>query len=105
MVRRDASGVTEIALEESVRQGRDLVVWCAAVSDEASFEWWRGARLRWARRTARILCGRFDAETVEEFMRANTTSGAAWERQRAADLRAMENAIELLVLLSSTLRG
>ncbi len=105
MVRRDPSGVTGMALEDSVRQGRDLVVWCAGVGDEASFECWRGARLRWARRTSRILCARFEAETVEEFLRANTTSGTAWERLQRADLRAMENAIELLVLLGSTLRG
>jgi len=105
MVRRDASGVTEMALENSVRQGRELVVWCDAVCDQASFECWRGARLRWTRRTARILSEQFDAETVEEFLRANATSGAAWERLQRADLRAMENAIELLVLLGSTLRG
>jgi hypothetical protein len=105
MVRRDASGVTEMALKDAVRQGRALVVWCAAVSDESSFECWRGARLRWTRRTCRILCEQFDAETVEEFLRADTTATAPWERSQRADLRAMENAIELLVLLSSTMRG
>jgi hypothetical protein len=103
MVRRDTSGVVTVAVEESVRHGRELLAWGQAVADETSFECWRAARRRWLRRTCRVLTLQFEAEAVHEFMCANRVAGETWEERLRAELRAMRNALELLRSLAGTL--
>jgi len=103
MVRRDTSGVTTVTVEESVRHGRELLTWGQAVADETSFGCWREARWRWVRRTCRVLMLQFEAEAVQEFMRANNVAGETWEERLRAELRATRNAIELLHWLARTL--
>jgi len=105
MVRRDTSGLMTVAMKESVRGGRELLTWGQVVRDETSFACWRAARWRWTSRTLRMLTLQFEAETVEEFRRANMAAGETWEERLRGELRAMHNAIELLRSLASTLRS
>ena len=103
MVRRDTSGVTAVTVKQSVQHGRELLAWGQAVADETSFECWRAARRRWLHRTCRVLTLQFEAEAVQEFMRANRVAGETWEERLRAELRGMRNGLELLRSLASTL--
>jgi len=105
MVRRDTTGQLTPAVEDSLQGGRELLDCARAIEDEAAFERWRKAKTQWTRHTARMLTLRFEPETVQEFIRANDTLGETWEQLLRAELAAMRNAIDLLRMLRSTLRG
>jgi hypothetical protein len=93
-----------IAVARSVQQGRELLVWGAAVSDEAAYGVWHAARMRWIRRTLRLLALQFETEAAQEFVRASRTAGVTWQGCHTAALRATSDVIELLTALVGTLQ-
>jgi hypothetical protein len=103
-VLRDTSGSIARELELSIEQGRELLRWRQSVGEPSSLAYWRGARHRWSCRATRTLTAHFAPESVAEFVRANDERGAL---RVGADggLCALRDAIELLRVLASTLRG
>jgi hypothetical protein len=104
-VRRDRSGVTTSALERSIHQGRELVSWGQELDDDAAFGCWCEARGRWTLRTTRVLVRQFEPEAVQEFMRNDIAAGEGWQQRAQHSVRALQDAVELLQALTSSLRG
>ncbi len=104
-LRRDRTGVTTSALERAVHEGRELATWGHAIEDEAAFACWRAARRRWTLRTTRVLVRQFEPEAVQEFMRSGVSVGDGWQERAHHSARAVQDAVELLQALASSLRG
>jgi hypothetical protein len=78
-VLRDTSGSITRELEQSIHDGRELVIWSQSIVEDSSLACWRNARHRWSRRITRTLTAHFAPEAVREFARANDEHGAVRE--------------------------
>jgi hypothetical protein len=103
-VLRDTSGSITRELEQSIDDGRELLIRGRSIVGGSSPACWRDARQRWSCRTTGTLTAHFAPEAVLEFRRANDEQGAAREGSVDDELSALQNAIELLRSLAGTLR-
>jgi len=93
-------------LAQCIRQGQALVQRASLVGDFSDYESWKAARNQWVEPTAQALEHMYGGRSqAGQFMQTVADSGAGqrWQQQYAADLQAVEAAIELLSILQSDL--
>ena len=93
-------------LTQCVRQGQALVQRASLVGDFSDYESWKAARNQWIEPTAQVLEHMYGGTShAGEFTQVVTapSGGQRWQQQYAADLDAVEAAIDLLTVLQSEL--
>jgi predicted nucleotide-binding protein len=93
-------------LGQCIKQGRALVQRASLVGDFSDYESWKSARKQWIDPTVQALEHMYGgAREAREFTDAATCPEASkrWQEQYAADLKCVEEAIDLLTVLQGEL--
>jgi len=108
LVRDDPAGTLAGRLGNEIEGARQLLEFAELLADEFGFERWWEDFAQWRACCGEMLRRCFAREAAAEFYRATLVldlSAPHWRRALQAAVTAIENMIELLVMLRATLQG
>lgn len=102
----DPRGTLRARLQGHLNEARELTIHGPLVDRHDAFVAWRERQRGWREATAETVRDEFEREAHEEFLHATirtNTSPERWRQTLRGEMRRIEDAIELLLALQSTL--